>query len=172
MIKRDKYSVVTKTGTRYVIQPEHIKRQAVKELESGALTINEAMEKYKLRNKYTLTYWLQNYSSTPEKYKAKPRLSLAKKKQIVRDIEMEILTIKEASQKHNVVKASIRSWLKKYSFDIALESNPKQMPEQQDKNLLKELALAKTKITALETMIDLAEEIFNIPVRKKCGTKQ
>ena len=38
--------------------------------------------------------------------------------------------------------------------------------------LKKELHYEKMRAEALDTMIDVAEEIFNIPVRKKAGTKQ
>ncbi len=39
-------------------------------------------------------------------------------------------------------------------------------------NPQKDLADAKLKITALETMIDIAEEQFKISIRKKSGAKQ
>ena len=38
--------------------------------------------------------------------------------------------------------------------------------------LKKELRQEKMRAEALDTMIDVAEEMFNIPVRKKAGTKQ
>lgn len=38
--------------------------------------------------------------------------------------------------------------------------------------LRKELRQEKLRSAALDTMIDVAEEMFNIPVRKKAGTKQ
>lgn len=38
--------------------------------------------------------------------------------------------------------------------------------------LRKELREQKMRAEALDTMIDVAEEMFNIPVRKKAGTKQ
>jgi len=38
--------------------------------------------------------------------------------------------------------------------------------------LRKELRQEKMRSEALDTMIDVAEEMFNIPVRKKAGTKQ
>jgi hypothetical protein len=43
--------------------------------------------------------------------------------------------------------------------------------EKPDTALQEELRLAKAKIFTLETMIDLAEEQFNIEIRKKSGTK-
>lgn len=38
--------------------------------------------------------------------------------------------------------------------------------------LRKELRQEKMRAEALDTMIEVAEEMFNIPVRKKAGTKQ
>ena len=38
--------------------------------------------------------------------------------------------------------------------------------------LRKELRQEKMRSEALDTMIDVAEEMFNIPVRKKAGAKQ
>lgn len=38
--------------------------------------------------------------------------------------------------------------------------------------LRKELRHEKMRADALDTMVDLAEEIFSIPVRKKSGAKQ
>lgn len=38
--------------------------------------------------------------------------------------------------------------------------------------LKKELRQEKMRAEALDTMIDVAEEMFNVPVRKKAGTKQ
>ena len=38
--------------------------------------------------------------------------------------------------------------------------------------LRKELRSQKLRAEALDTMIDVAEEMFGIPVRKKAGTKQ
>lgn len=38
--------------------------------------------------------------------------------------------------------------------------------------LRKELRQERMRADALDTMIDIAEEMFNIPVRKKAGTKQ
>ncbi len=38
--------------------------------------------------------------------------------------------------------------------------------------LRKELRHEKMRADALDTMVDVAEEMFNIPVRKKAGAKQ
>lgn len=81
------------------------------------------------------------------------------------------------------------NWMDKYVNEKELvslqdETNPsdpmaKKSPEDrvkeleaENKKLQKALELEKLRSKALDTMIDVAEETFNIPVRKKAGTKQ
>lgn len=44
--------------------------------------------------------------------------------------------------------------------------------KQENKELRRQLAQERMKAEAYDTMIDVAEEMFKIPVRKKPGTKQ
>lgn len=44
--------------------------------------------------------------------------------------------------------------------------------EVENKRLQKALELEKLRSKAYDTMINMAEETFNIPIRKKSGTKQ
>lgn len=53
----------------------------------------------------------------------------------------------------------------------SLEDRVKEL-EAENKRLQKALELEKLRSKALDTMINVAEETFNIPVRKKAGTKQ
>lgn len=88
-------------------------------------------------------------------------------------------------------QGTIRRWVKQYqeedgginlhsmtidstSQNIQLEGQPGDARNLQKKNEELEAALkmAKLKITALETMIDIAESELNIDIRKKSGTKQ
>jgi len=67
---------------------------------------------------------------------------------------------------------------------LADETNPsdpmaKKSPEErlkeleaENRRLQKALELEKLRSKAYDTMIDVAEETFNIPIRKKAGTKQ
>ena len=55
--------------------------------------------------------------------------------------------------------------------DKSLEDRVKEL-EAENKRLQKTLELEKLRSKALDTMINVAEETFNIPVRKKPGTKQ
>ena len=78
--------------------------------------------------------------------------------------------------------ATINRWLKKYQEEQVelLSSHPMEISqgnsgvnnEKSAKGIEDELRLAKAKIATLETMIDIAEEQFNIEIRKKSGTKQ
>jgi transposase len=75
---------------------------------------------------------------------------------------------------------NIKRWLNEYKLQeqellsLTME-NPSeksdQEPEKSAKDLAEELRLAKVKIAALETMIDLAEKQLNVDIRKKSGTK-
>ncbi len=44
--------------------------------------------------------------------------------------------------------------------------------EKENEELKKALELAMLKVSALETLVDVAEDQFNIPIRKKPGAKQ
>lgn len=81
------------------------------------------------------------------------------------------------------------NWMDKYVNEKELvslrdETNPsdpmaKKSPEDrvkeleaENKKLQKVMELEKLRSKAYDTMIDVAEETFNIPIRKKSGTKQ
>ena len=60
------------------------------------------------------------------------------------------------------------------SEDDMAKTNEERLKEKdaEIKRLRKALELEKLRSHAYSTMIDLAEKTFNIPVRKKTGTKQ
>ena len=97
---------------------------------------------------------------------------------IIRAILAGRLTRQEAAVKCSVTINSINNWVKNYQQEEADLSVPKQdimptpAPLPDDTGLLQELEAARLKIKALETMIEVAEEQFNIPIRKKFGAKQ
>ena len=59
-------------------------------------------------------------------------------------------------------------------IDMARKSKDDQIKELKEelKKAQKEAEMQKLRATAYDKMIDLAEETFNIPIRKKSGTKQ
>lgn len=102
------------------------------------------------------------------------------RRKVVEDLLTGQNTVSEISRKYNVSNSAVGEWLKKYqleqtelviSLPMAHEPEPVDNSDKDKAELQKELALAKAKIATLETMIDIAEEQFNIEIRKKSGTK-
>jgi len=59
--------------------------------------------------------------------------------------------------------------------DLMAKKNPEERIkelEEENKRLEKALELERLRAKAFDTMINVAEETFNIPIRKKSGTKQ
>jgi len=97
------------------------------------------------------------------------------------------ITAKEVSTKYNIPGGStVIRWLKKYQEEqaelaklpsmstepVKSETNDLSANSAEDyRKLQEELKLARLKVAALETMIDIAEDQFNIEIRKKSGTK-
>lgn len=64
----------------------------------------------------------------------------------------------------------INSYMSKDNRTQALESENAQL-KQELARMKKELDTANFRAHAWETMVDVAEEMFNIPIKKKVGTK-
>jgi transposase len=114
---------------------------------------------------------------SPHKYE------LSLKRKICEELLSGQITIGDLAKKYNVAgSGTIGRWLKWYQAEqqelvSSSAMNPSQINENSDENksdkkIEEELRLAKAKIATLETMIDIAEEQFNIEIRKKSGTKQ
>lgn len=112
----------------------------------------------------------------PRKYDASLR------RKIVEELLSGTILISQLQKKYNVGGCgTIMRWAKEFqkedqnllSSDMGNSQNKKSDPvtETTSRNLEAELKLAKLKIIALETMIDVAEEQLNIEIRKKSGTK-
>ena len=111
--------------------------------------------------------------------------SLSLKLQIVQEIEKGLLTRVQAKEKYGIqAKSTIAEWLKKYgNFDfeyrkqVSVSKTPEQRIlelEQQVRLLQKQKARAEhlseradKRVILFDMMIDIAEEEFNIPIRKK-----
>ena len=173
-IKDNKTVKVNSHGTRYVVQPEHIRIQAVAELEKGSLSIGHVMEKYGISSKQTIRRWIETYGGNYSP-KVRKKVDLVTKKHVVRQLDMGFIkTQKEAARQYGVAESTIRHWLKQYSCGLINENPPQQMSDtsEREKELKKLLEASRLKIMALETMIDIAESSLNIAIRKKSGTKQ
>ena len=106
----------------------------------------------------------------------------------VLDILKGATTAEEVRKKYDITSInSIYTWIGKYvsqekslsleeqtEEDMANKNKDDQIRElkAQLKQARKEAELEKLRAHAYDTMINLAEETFNIPIRKKSGTKQ
>ena len=98
------------------------------------------------------------------------------------------LSAQELADRYHTSRQTIISWVDRYSNGkerVSLSENPIEDPmakknpderirelEAENKRLEKALELEKLRAKAYDTMINVAEETFNIPIRKKSGTKR
>jgi len=149
---------------------------AVRELESGKLSVDEVMNKYQIATTDTLRKWVKAFGKGLRIPSKRPRFSLLERRQIVLSIETGGQTFDEAVKRYMINEGTLYNWLKKFSSDIASKQTTCSM-ETASQDLIKssnkeQIEALKLKIAALETMIDVAEKEFNIPIRKKHGSKQ
>ena len=149
------------------------KREALKELEEGKLTVKEFLVKYKIASA-TLRDWRRQVkrgrigrNTYPSQLKLK----------IVREVTSGVLTAEEAVEKYDIsVKALIIDWIKEFSCQVPLTSmaKKKDLTSEQEKikKLEEALKYAQLKILGLETLINVAEKELKVDIRKKPGTKQ
>lgn len=116
--------------------------------------------------------------------KEKSNYEVAFRRWLVRELDAERMTVADAIERFNFNPRSgaslIYKWRKKYASDIVLslpvmtekERQKLEALQKQIKALEKQLEDAQMKNTALETLIDVAEEQLKIQIRKKPGPKQ
>ena len=123
-------------------------------------------------------------------FREEKRISLEEedRMQLVAQILRGERTAEDIRRSYGIVSInSVYSWIGKYvsqgkslsleeqtEEDMAKKSKDVQIRElkAQLKQARKEAELEKLRAHAYDTMINLAEETFNIPIRKKSGTKQ
>ncbi len=111
--------------------------------------------------------------------------SLSFKLQVVQEVEQGLLSKSQAQHKYGIQSDStIGRWLKKYGnfdYDYTINPNMSKTPEQRILELEQQVKLlekqkaraeflaeqADKKAIIFDMMIDVAEEEFNIPIRKK-----
>lgn len=102
---------------------------------------------------------------------------------LVQEIESERMSWQEARSRFNLpfrFDVTYKDWQKKYSEEIIVSLplmtaeeriNLKKL-ETRNKELEKQLELAQMRLTAVNTMIDIAEKEYKLEIRKKSGPKQ
>jgi transposase len=156
--------------------PKNLVFQIVREVEEG-LCRKEACSRYGMAYS-TLDEWMSRFGS--EEYRAARKLhfSVFQKRSIIRAMKEKRMTIAEAHLLYKVGKKTLATWLRvaKQEDNDLVGSNQQNMTSKQIDysgiELQQELAEARLKIKALETMIDIAEQQFKISIRKKSGAKQ
>lgn len=102
------------------------------------------------------------------------------KRWLSQEIANNRLTIPEAVKKFGLPSTFVWKVAKSYVNDVAItlpvmtEAEKKKQEKQQEriKELEKKLEDAQIRNIALETLVDVAEKEFKIPIRKKPGAKQ
>jgi transposase-like protein len=180
-IKREKYTTTIRGNMEVVIQPLHVVLQAVRDLESGEVTVAEIMERCEVK-RATVMNWLKKHSGLYNEGIARHHTPKEAKRLAVRQLESGALTRREIAEKYNVDVSTVSHWKKQYSCKMQHTKKKEFLvPDTDvasvteggiDKILQGQLEELQLKVYALETMIDLAEKAFQIDIRKKCGTKQ
>lgn len=104
------------------------------------------------------------------------------RRMVVREYETGDLSHSQLAGKFGLKSYHVRDWIKLFGSDIAVVTQeditmtPAEKKEQdalkkQLAQLKKEVDYLKMKELALETMIDIAKEKYDIDLRKKTGTK-
>jgi transposase len=167
-------------STRSNPQAKFSKKQIhaiVEQIESGDLTRTEACQQYGMAYG-TVLDWMKRYgtSAAPQRVQLTPQ----QQRQAASAVVEGRMSVKEAQAAYNIASGStIRRWVRVYKQQnselTALHQSSSQMPAPTDtatNRQDKELQQARLKIAALETMIDVAEQHYNISIRKKPGAKQ
>lgn len=117
----------------------------------------------------------------------KVKFTESEKIAIVRSIDSGTMRPCEATEKYTVCAGTIRVWRKRYSLQFYPQSRLTQsmagevnkdsseesaILQSRIEELEKALSEEKLKVESLQTMIKVAEQEFNIGIRKKFGAKQ
>lgn len=132
--------------------------------------------------------------ATKEEFKVQPSYNYEFKQKVIKEIITGKYTKKESMTIYGISWMSIQRWLNKYGQSVILEedidiitlkksnhmsrknkiteSDKVQELRHRIKKLEKELREAKLKAELNDKMIEIAEEQFKIPIRKKYVTKR
>lgn len=172
-------------GGRYHSKGNYDRRfilEVIKEIEEG-LPVQAACTKYHL-NKASVRRWLSDPGF--RHFKSRRRFfSVVDKRSIVRAIRREGLNYKEAAIAFQISVKAIQNWEKEFAAENAelgtcnqetLNKKKTEPPvstdNEQMQQLRHQLAEARLKIAALNTLIDVAEQQLKIEIRKKPGARQ
>lgn len=105
------------------------------------------------------------------------------KRSVVAEVLSGKISKEEAKNKYGIAgNSAILNWIRKFAptkgwqmkmtSKAKMEDSERQNLEAENKRLHAELEMERLRTLALNVMIDIAEEQFKIPIRKKSGAKQ
>lgn len=177
--KNSKHPGSTRTNPQAKFSKKQI-HAIVQQIESGELSRTQACQQYGMAYG-TVLDWMKRYGTSAAATKRAP-LTPQQRRQVASAVVEGRMTIPEAQAAYNIAYAgTIRTWVRAYKqqnkelaalhqTSSGMSTSPQTTTTNQQQD--KELQQAKLKIAALEAMIDLAEQHFNISIRKKSGAKQ
>ena len=161
----------------------NLRKELIKDIEAG--TPRSVIAYQYGVSRAAISKWMRNYGS--EAYKAKQlgmSLTDVEKRSVVRRIGQGSLTPYAARQTYGLSGGTLNKWLKaslKENVDLAvydpleMKDTPQarpDLPDPEKEALKKALQDAQMKISALNTLIDVAQDQFKIAIRKKAGARQ
>ena len=106
----------------------------------------------------------------------KKHTSLAQKSMIVKSHLLNHVPLEQLSKDFGVSVRSIRRWISTFAAGKVPQKNSPDEElarlREENKRLAEALKMAEWMNHAKDVMIDEAEKMFNIPIRKKAGAKQ
>ena len=154
----------------------------VKQVENG-LSRGVIVAQYKI-SRSTIAGWMRDYGSADYHAAKKNHLSHANKTSILRAVLDGRMTVREAMIAYRVSSSTINYWIRIYKREkgelasvmgTKKSSKEKQTPDAVDiekEDLKKTVQQLQLQIQALNTLIDVAEDNFKIPIRKKAGANR
>jgi transposase len=103
------------------------------------------------------------------------------RKSVVEEVLSGKISKDEARRRYGIRgKSVVLNWIRKFDTSRTYPMKKKRPSQQRDtseleaenKRLREELELERLRTLSLNVMIDLAEEHFKVPIRKKSGAKQ
>jgi transposase len=153
--------------------------QKIVEAIEGGMPRREVCLVYEV-SRSTVSDWMREYGSASYKVSKNGHLNNAQKRSMIRAIREGRMTLQEAKlayhmKSYNAILVLLRQEKENSELSSDMDSQTEHLPqgEDQEKKVLQQaLEEAQLKIKALNTLIDVAEDQFKIPIRKKPGAKQ